>query len=102
MAITAAKGPKKLERHFKGVANHRRIQMLLILSKSPGLTLADIADRLHGNIKTVSEHTRRLTLAGLIEKKYEGRDVQHKLSRYGKIFIKFIEEFSKLKPAKDD
>lgn len=102
MAISTPKGPKKLERHFKGVANHRRIQILMILAKSPGLTLAGISERLKGNMKTVSEHTRRLVLAGLIEKTYEGRDVQHKLSRYGKIFMKFIDEFSKLKPASEE
>lgn len=101
MAITT-KGPKKLERHFKGVANHTRIRILMILAKSPELTLASISDRLNANIKTVSEHTRRLALAGLIEKVHEGRDVQHKLSRYGKIFMRFIDEFSKIKPASDE
>ena len=99
---TTTKGPKKLERHFKGVANHRRIQILMLLAKRPGLTLADIADSMKGNIKTLSEHTRRLAVAGLIEKVHEGRDVQHKLSRYGKIFMKFIDEFSVLKPANEE
>lgn len=101
MALTT-KGPKKLERHFKGVANHTRIRILMLVSKRPGLTLAGIADGLNGNIKTVSEHTRRLALAGLIEKIYEGRDVRHKPSRYGKIFMRFIEEFSALKPSRDE
>ncbi len=97
---TTTKGPKKLERHFKGVANHRRIQILLLVAQKPGLTLAGIAERLKGNIKAVSEHTRRLALAGLIEKKYEGRDVRHTLTRYGKIFVKFIDAFSALKPSR--
>jgi DNA-binding transcriptional ArsR family regulator len=101
MALTP-KGPKKLERHFKGVANHRRVQILQLIAKQPNISLLGIAVGTKGNIKTVSEHTRRLALAGLIEKVYEGRDVQHKLSRYGKIFIKFIDEFSALKPAKDE
>jgi DNA-binding transcriptional ArsR family regulator len=97
---TTTKGPKKLERHFKGVANHRRVQILLLIAKHPNITLAGIAERLKGNIKTLSEHTRRLALAGLIEKVYEGRDVRHRLSRYGKIFVSFIDAFSNLKPAK--
>ncbi len=96
------KGPKKLERHFKGVANHTRVRILILLSKQPDLTLAGIAEHVKGNIKTISEHTRRLALAGLIEKVHEGRDVKHKLSRYGKIFMKFINEFSSLKPSKDE
>ena len=68
---TTTKGPKKLERHFKGVANHTRIRILSLLSKEPGLTLAGITERLNGNLKTISEHTRRLAVAGLIEKVYE-------------------------------
>ncbi|MBP9756990.1 MAG: winged helix-turn-helix transcriptional regulator [Candidatus Pacebacteria bacterium] len=98
----ATKGPKKLERHFKGVANHTRIRILFLIRKSPGMSLVAIADGLKANIKTVSEHTRRLALAGLIEKVHEGRDVHHKLSRYGKIFMKFIDEFSALKPEKGE
>ncbi len=102
MAIITPKGPKKLERHFKGVANHRRIQILQLIAHSPGLSLAGIAERVKVNLKTTSEHTRKLALAGLIEKVYEGRDVHHKLSRYGKIFIKFIGEFSVLKPSREE
>lgn len=101
MALTT-KGPKKLERHFKGVANHTRIRIVMLLAKSPELTLAGIAEHLNANIKTISEHTRRLTLAGLIEKVHEGRDVKHKLSRYGKIFIRFMTEFSALKPSREE
>ena len=101
MALTT-KGPKKLERHFKGVANHTRVRILMLLAKDPGLSLAGIAQRMNGNIKTISEHTRRLALAGLIEKVHEGRDVRHKLSRYGKIFNRIISEFSALKPARDE
>ncbi len=101
MALTT-KGPKKLERHFKGVANHTRVSMLLLLGKRSNLTLDQIADGLKLNIKTASEHSRRLALAGLIEKVYEGRAVHHKLSRYGRIFLRFIDEFSALKPVKDE
>lgn len=101
MALTT-KGPKKLERHFKGVANHTRVSMLLLLGKRPALSLDQIAEHLKLNVKTASEHTRRLALAGLIEKVYDGRSVNHKLSRYGKIFLRFIDEFSALKPAKDE
>lgn len=101
MALTT-KGPKKLERHFKGVANHTRIKILFLVRKNPGITLVGISDGLKANLKTVSEHTRRLVLAGLIEKVSEGRDVRHKLSRYGKIFMKFIDEFSALKPDKGE
>jgi len=90
------KGPKKLERHFKGVANHRRIEILLLVARRPEITLDEITQEVKGNVKTISEHVRRLTLAGLVEKTYAGRAVQHKLTPYGKHFVEFIIGFSNL------
>jgi len=88
------KSPRKLERHFKGVANHRRIQILLLIAEKPDLSLIQITEILKGNMKTIGEHTRRLFIAGLIEKRHAGTAVQHRLSPYGKDFIKFIKKFS--------
>lgn len=96
------KSPRKLERHFKGVSNHRRIQILLIIARRPDIILDEIIDELHGNQKTFSEHTRRLVAAGLVEKSYAGRTVQHKLTPYGKIFVDFIQTFSKTGTGKDE
>jgi len=87
------KTAKQLERHFKGAANHRRIEILLLLAKQEMIPLEGIAEKLNCNIKTISEHTRRLVQAGLINKKYQGRLVTHSLSPYGKKFVKFIETF---------
>lgn len=94
MSEKKRKGPKKLERHFKGVSNHRRIQILLLVEKRPAITLEDIVEEVKGNLKTISEHVRRLTLAGLVEKTYAGRSVQHKLTPYGRQFASFIQTFS--------
>jgi len=87
------KTAKQMERHFKGVANHRRIDILLLVSENEGITMEDIADGLKANIKTISEHIRRLVQAGLLNKKYRGRSVEHSLSPYGKMFLKFIKSF---------
>lgn len=87
------KTAKQLQRHFKGIANHRRIEILLLVDKSEGIVLEKIAQELECNIKTISEHTRRLVQAGLLDKKYQGRAVSHKLSPYGKRIVKFIETF---------
>ena len=57
------------------------------------MALEDIAESLDCNIKTISEHTRRLVHAGLLNKKYNGRYVEHSLSPYGKIFVKFLDKF---------
>ena len=88
------KTPKQLERHFKGIANHRRIQILMLVNKAEGITLENIAEHLDANLKTISEHTRRLVAAGLLDKKYRGRQVTHKLSPYGKRITKLMETFS--------
>lgn len=87
------KSGKQLERHFKGIANHRRIDILLLVGASEGITLEEIADQLNGNFKTISEHTRRLVQAGLLNKTYQGRTVQHSLSPYGKKLLIFIRTF---------
>lgn len=87
------KTPKQLERYFKGASNHHRIAILSLINKEPDLTLGDITNRLDGNFKTMSEHTRRLVQAGLVNKRYKGQKVLHSLSPYGKKFIKFFKTF---------
>lgn len=87
------KTERQLERHLKGVANHHRIAILLLIAKHKGITLEGIFKALSANQKTISEHTRRLYAAGLINKKYRGVYVEHTLSPYGKIFVKFISAF---------
>ncbi len=87
------KTSKQIERHFKGIANHRRIDILLIVEKEEGITVDEIAIHLKANFKTVSEHTRRLVQAGLLNKNYKGRQVAHSLSPYGKQITKFIKTF---------
>lgn len=87
------KTPKQLERYFKGVSCHRRIEILDLLSKNNGVTLDEIAEQLKANLKTIHEHTKRLYQAGLINKKYIGRGVAHSLSPYGKKIHKFLSDF---------
>ena len=84
------KTPKQLERHFKGVANHWRISILLLVSKEPGISMEGISESLNANLKTISEHTKKLVQAGLINKKYKGKSVEHTLSPYGKTFVQFM------------
>jgi predicted transcriptional regulator len=42
------------------------------------------------NYKTVSEHVRRLAVAGLVLKKAKGTHVQHALSPHGRTVLKFL------------
>ncbi len=88
---------KRLESYFKGAANHWRIEVLLLLNESTNLSLDNIAEELGVNIKTMSEHTKRLADAGLINKTYRNREVLHSLSPYGKEFVRFIKKLNKNK-----
>ena len=87
------KSPRQLERHMKGVANHRRIEILFLIAREKGITVENIAERLNCNIKTISVHTQRLSQAGLVQKNNRGREVTHELSPYGKIIYNFLETF---------
>ena len=87
------KTAKQMERHLKGVANHYRIEILLLIAERDGITLEDIVETLGANEKTIGEHTRRLYQAGLLNKKYRGKFVEHTLSPYGKTFVRFLQSF---------
>lgn len=89
----AQKNSKQLERHIKGISNHWRIDILRLIAKEPDITVENIAERLRGNHKTISAHTLTLLRAGLIEKRYLGHMVLHKLSPYGKRFYDFLASF---------
>lgn len=90
------KTAKQLERHFKGVSNHWRIEILFLIAEVKDITLDSITERLNGNFKTISEHTKKLVGAGLINKKYQGRNVTHTLSPYGKEMVKILKKFQSI------
>lgn len=84
------KKPRELERMIKGVANHRRIEILVLLEKEPELSVFEISDTLHINFKTGSEHIRRLAIAGLVMKRSDGNSVRHALTERGQSTLKFL------------
>ena len=90
------KSSKQIERHIKGIANHYRIEILLLIADNNGITFENIVETLGANEKTIGAHTRRLNEAGLIQKRYRGPFVEHSLSPYGKIFAKFIKSFREI------
>ncbi len=81
---------RKLEKIVKGFSNHRRIEILALLDRHPGLSLMDISKELHANFKTIADHTRRLTHAGLVSKKNFGAAVEHAVSPLGRLILKFL------------
>ena len=80
----------QLERIVKGFANHRRIEILEIMQKTPELSVAQIAERTGTNFKTASEHIRRLAIAGLVLKRSDGLNVRHKLTPQALSILKFL------------
>lgn len=94
--MAKTKTTKQMERHLKGIANHYRIEILLFIASHDGATLDEIVTALDANEKTLGEHTRRLSVAGLVNKKYRGKFVEHGLSPYGQLFVNFLRSFQKL------
>jgi len=81
---------RELERIIKGAANHRRIEILMLLEKEPELSVFEISDTLRINFKTGSEHIRRLAIAGLVMKRSDGNSVRHALTGRGQSILKFL------------
>ncbi len=82
--------PRQLERIVKGFANHRRIQILLLLADEPELSVIEISQKLKINFKTASEHIRRLNISGIVLKRNQGSSVRHKVSSSGNSILKFL------------
>ncbi len=82
----------KLERIIKGFANHRRLQMLDLLSKEPELSVDQIAQKLHIGYENTSDHIRKLAIAGLVMKQGRGTSVYHKLTRRGESILVFCKK----------
>ena len=80
---------------FKVMGNTYRMNMLLVLKNKPGLTLDQINGLVGGEFKNISIHMKKLSTAGLVNKKYKGVYVQHTLTEYGKRAVISFELFSK-------
>ncbi len=93
MNMGKMKTAKQMERHLKGMANHHRIEILLLIAARDKITLDEIVKELGANEKTLGEHARRLYQAGLVNKKYRGRFMEYELSPYGKTFVSFLKLF---------
>ena len=81
---------QQLEAIIRGFANHHRIAMLTLLAERPGLTLDACAKALDMNVKTASEHLRRLALVDMVDKDQDGREVHHTLTDRGRAAVAFI------------
>ena len=78
-----------MERVVKGFANHRRLDILLLLKKNPELSVDEIAERLSIGYENASEHIRKLAIAGLVLKRSDGKAVRHKLTPRATVILTF-------------
>lgn len=89
MIVMDRKRQRELEIILKGVASHRRIQIIDLLDKQTELSLFEIAEHISINFRTASEHLRKLTIAGIVMKRSDGASVRHALTNRGKGILKF-------------
>ena len=82
---------KRLERVVKGFANHRRIEILQLLRDQPDLCIGEISEKLQIEIKTASEHVRRVVLSGLVTKRQKGREVRLRLADGTRSVLAFLD-----------
>ena len=80
---------RELEWIFKGVANKHRIGVLILLGNESKLSVVDLSEKLKIDYKSLSEHLRKLMLAGLIMKRNDGNFVKHALTTRGKSILQF-------------
>lgn len=81
----------------KSFAHAHRIGILVLLDKTTGLSVGELADVLGISFRSASEHSTRLALGGLITKSHSGQQVEHSLTPSGKRVVKFLKDFQ-LKP----
>lgn len=83
---------RKIERVVKGFDNHRRIQILDVLKEEPELSVDDIAKKLRMGYENASDHIRKMAIAGLVMKRYEGTNVRHKLTPLAESILVFCKK----------
>lgn len=85
---------RKLERVIKGFANHRRLQIIALLKEKPELSVEEIAQQIKMNYENASDHLRKLAIAGLVLKRYEGNTVRHKLTDRARSVLVFCKSIT--------
>jgi DNA-binding transcriptional ArsR family regulator len=91
MFSAMAAGDRSKARMVAGLANHRRIEIVRLLLRTPKLCVNEIASVCGIDQSTAVEHLRRLHESGLVSKKSQGRKVLLSPTKRGTAFLKFIE-----------
>ena len=86
------KSPVQLEKVFKSVAHHHRLNILNLLHAEPWLSVHTISQRLSIGYLNTSDHIRKLYLAGLVIKKAKGTSVVHLVTKRGEDVLVFCKK----------
>lgn len=78
------------EKILKGSANHRRLEILLLLKKEPDMSTDEIVERLKINYQTGAGHVQKLVHSGLIIGYKQDRYVLHKISPLAESIITLL------------
>ena len=81
-----------LERIVKGFANHRRLEIMELLKREPELSVDQIAERVKSGYENISDHVRKMAVAGLVLKRSEGNTVRHKLTPRAESILVFCKK----------
>ncbi|MCU0660493.1 MAG: winged helix-turn-helix domain-containing protein [Candidatus Pacebacteria bacterium] len=83
------KDHRKIKRIIKGFANNWRIRTMALL-KETRLSVGEISENLKTDFKNISIHITKLAIAGIVIKRYQGREVHLKLTARGENILTFI------------
>ena len=83
-------------RMVAGLANHRRIEIVRLLIRTPSLCVNEVAAECRIDQSTAVEHLKRLQEAGLVLKKSKGRQVLISPTARAKAFIETIDALWKI------
>ena len=81
------KSENSQERIFKGLANHRRLQILRILQSRGPVSLDKVAEICGIQAPTACEHARKLRIAGLVFRRRLRRCIQLELTERGELAL---------------
>lgn len=81
---------RRVEKIIKAIANHRRIQILDLLDQKSNLSVVNIADKTHANIKTIDAHINKLFAVNMLTKRTAGNHVFHTITPFGVSILKFL------------
>jgi DNA-binding transcriptional ArsR family regulator len=90
------KDSDKLARVARGLSNRHRISILILLSKTSGLSVGSLSDVLGISFRAASEHSQRLEEAGLVVKRRRGQQIEHRLTLAGRRAVRFLTDLKDL------